>query len=118
MFLIMKNNVLDVNHSMFLGHLWLCNMKVRPDSKNHLITIKGNKIVWTIVITKHLDRNTKCLKVMLCYDFMERVTNEKKDFLLVVNLDFLLVHDKNNYPTKNEIHDNKTAIRNHICSSY
>jgi hypothetical protein len=55
---------------------------------------------------------------MLCYDFMERVTNEKKDFLLVVNLDFLLVHDKNNYPTKNEIHDNKTAIRNHICSSY
>ncbi len=104
----MKNNVLDANHSMFLGHLWLCNMKITPYSKNHLITIKGNKIVWTIIITKHLDRNTKCLKVMFCYNFMEGIIDEKEDFLLVVNLDFLLVHDRNNYSTKNEIHDNRT----------
>jgi hypothetical protein len=39
---------------------------------------------------------------------MEGIIDEKEDFLLVVNLDFLLVHDRNNYSTKNEIHDNRT----------
>jgi hypothetical protein len=30
--------------------------------------------------------------------FHGRVMDEKENFLLVVNLDFLLVHDRNNYP--------------------
>lgn len=37
---------------------------------------------------------------MFCYNFMEGITDGKEDFLLVVNLDFLLVHNKNNYSTK------------------
>jgi hypothetical protein len=55
---------------------------------------------------------------MFCYDFMEGITDEKEDFLLIVDLDFLLVHNRNNYPTKNEIHDSRIEIKNHICSSY
>jgi hypothetical protein len=29
-----------------------------------------------IAMTKHLDNNTKCFEVLLCYDLMEGVTNK------------------------------------------
>jgi len=52
------------------------------DCGNNLINIKSNGIVYTIAITKHLDSNTKCLEVLLCYDFINEITNEEKDVLL------------------------------------
>jgi len=47
-----------------------------------LIIIESNGTVWTIAITKHLDNNTKCPKVLQCYDLMEGVTNKKEKILL------------------------------------
>jgi hypothetical protein len=78
----MKNNVLDYNYSMLLGQPWLCNAHVTHDWGNNLITIKGNGIMWTFIITKHLDNNTKHPKVLLCYDLMEGVIDKEEDILL------------------------------------
>jgi hypothetical protein len=40
-------------------------------------------MVCTIVITKHLDNNTKHPKIMLFYDLMEGVTDEEEKILFV-----------------------------------
>jgi hypothetical protein len=56
---MMKNDVLDANYSMLLGHPWLQNAKVMHDWGNNLINIEGNCIICTIIVTKHLDNNTK-----------------------------------------------------------
>ncbi len=62
--------------SMLLGQPWLCNAHVIHHWENNPITIKGNGMVRTIDVTKHLDNNTKDPKV-LCYDLMEGVIEEK-----------------------------------------
>lgn len=81
----MKNNLLNVDYSMLLGHPWVGNSKVTHDWRHILIQIKGNKIIWTIVVAKHLDKNTKRPKVLFCYNFMECVTNKEEDVLLFVD---------------------------------
>jgi hypothetical protein len=53
---------------MFLGQPWLHNAHVTHDWGNNLITIEGNGTMQTINVTKHLDNNTKCPKVLSCYD--------------------------------------------------
>jgi len=79
----MKKNVLDANYSMLLSHPWLQNAKVTPDWANNLIGIEGNGVVHTIAITKHLDSNTKCLEVLLYYDFVNGARDKEEDVLLV-----------------------------------
>ncbi len=81
-FTLMKNNVLDSSSSMLLSWPWLCNTCVIHDWGNNLITIEGNGMVWIIVVTKDLDNNTRCPKVLLCYNLMEGVTYEKEEILL------------------------------------
>jgi hypothetical protein len=83
-FMIMKNNVLDSTYSMLLGQPWLHNAHVTHDWGNNLITIEGNGTMQTITITKHLDNNTKCLEVLLCYDLMEGITYKEEEIFLVV----------------------------------
>jgi hypothetical protein len=87
----MKTNVLDAGNSMLLGCPWVRDVKVTHNWGNNLISIEGNGIVRTIVITKHLDNNTKCLKVLLCYDFVNRVTNEEENLLLAAKLDLFTI---------------------------
>jgi hypothetical protein len=72
-FLIMDNKVLETNYSMLLGCPWLCKTKITYDWGNNLITTKWNAIIWTITIAKHLDMNTKCMEMLICYDFMSMV---------------------------------------------
>ncbi len=83
MFTVMKNNVLDSNYSVLLSQRWLRNPHVIHDRGNNLITIESNGMMQTIVVTKHLDNNTKHLKVLLCYDLMEGITNEEEEILFV-----------------------------------
>jgi hypothetical protein len=54
---------------------------------NNLINIEANGIVHTITLTKHLDNNTKRLELLLCYDFVNGITDEEKYVLLAVELD-------------------------------
>jgi hypothetical protein len=74
--------------SMLLGQPWLCNAHVIHHWENNLITIKGNGMVRTIAVTKHLDNNTKNLKV-LCYDLMEGVIEEEEEIFFYNRLEFV-----------------------------
>jgi hypothetical protein len=58
---------------------------------NNLITIEGYEIVYTIVITKHLDNNTKLSNIMLRYDSMEGVTNQKEKIFFAIGPDLLTI---------------------------
>jgi hypothetical protein len=53
---------------------------------NNLITIERYGTVYIIIITKHLDSSTKCLEVLLCYDFVNGIINKEEDVLLEVEL--------------------------------
>jgi hypothetical protein len=89
--MVLKNNVLDSNYSMFLGQPWLHNACVTHDWGNNLITIEGNGMVRTIVMTKHLDTNTKCFEVLLFYILTEGVTNKEKEMFFVAKLDLFTI---------------------------
>jgi hypothetical protein len=54
------------------------------DHGNNLITIEGYGTMYIIAITKRLDNNTKGLEVLLCYDFVNGITNKEEDVLLEV----------------------------------
>jgi hypothetical protein len=56
-----------------------------------LITIEGNGTMRTIVMTKHLDINTKRFEVLLSYDLIEGVTNEEEEIFSVAELDLLTI---------------------------
>jgi hypothetical protein len=43
-FTMMKNNILDANCSMLLGHPWLQDAKVTHDYRNNLISIEGKAL--------------------------------------------------------------------------
>jgi hypothetical protein len=90
-FTMMKKTILDSNYSMLLGCPWLQDAKVTHDWGNNLISIEGNGIICTIAVIKHLDNNTKCLAVLLCYDFVNIVTNEEEDLLVVESNLFITI---------------------------
>jgi hypothetical protein len=47
--------------------------------ENNTMTIQGNGMVRTIVVTKHLGTEVKILEVLLCYDYQNGITNEEWD---------------------------------------
>jgi len=55
------------------------------------MNIEGNGNVHTIVVTKHLDNDTKCLEVLLFYNFVNGITNEEEDMLLVIELKLFII---------------------------
>jgi hypothetical protein len=57
------------------------NVKVAHDWGNNMITIQGNGIVRTIVVTKHLGINLKRLEVLLCFDYQNAITYEEEDLI-------------------------------------
>jgi len=61
----------------------LHNARVTHDWGNNMIIIEGNGIVQTISTTKHLDSNTKRFEVLLCYDLMESIINEKEEIFFI-----------------------------------
>jgi hypothetical protein len=46
-----------------------------------MITIQGNDIVRTIVVTKHLGINLKRPEVLLCFDYQNGITDEKENLM-------------------------------------
>jgi hypothetical protein len=90
-FSIMKNNVLNSTYSMLLSKPWLCNARITHFWENNLITIEGNRIVQMIKVPKHLDNNTKHPKVLLCYDLMKGITNEKEKVFLIAKLNLFMI---------------------------
>jgi hypothetical protein len=94
-FIVMKNNA---SNSMLLGCAWLRDAKVTHDWGNNLISIDGNGTIRTIAITKHLDSNTKRLQVLLCYDFVNIITNEEEKCVVGGRTKF--VYNRHHFFTK------------------
>jgi hypothetical protein len=57
-----------MTYSIFLRQPWLRDVKLSHDWGTNIITIQGNCIVKTIVVTKHLSNETKRPEICLCYD--------------------------------------------------
>ncbi len=51
---------------------------------SNIVTIQGNGIVKTIIITKHLGGEIKRLEVLLCYDYQNGITNEEKYIIFAI----------------------------------
>jgi hypothetical protein len=84
----MKNNVVDYSYSMLLGRPWFKNAKVTHDWGNNVIIVQGNETIRTISINRKLGVKTRRPQVLICYDLMERLTNEKEDIILRQNQNY------------------------------
>jgi hypothetical protein len=56
---MLLKNVIDANYSMLLGRPWLKDAIIAHDWGNNTMTIQGNGMVRTIVVTKHLGTKVK-----------------------------------------------------------
>jgi hypothetical protein len=56
------------------------------DWGNNLITIEGNGMMRTIVMTKHFDNNTKGFEILLFYNMIEGMTNKEIIFIVELKL--------------------------------
>jgi hypothetical protein len=61
---------------MLLGRPWLRDAKVAHDWGSNIVTIQGIGTIQTITITKHLRNEVRKLKVLLCYNYQNGITNE------------------------------------------
>jgi hypothetical protein len=84
MFIVLQNNVVDFSYSMLLGRPWLRDVKMAHDWGNNIVTIQGNETIKTIIVTKCLGGEVRKLEVLLCYDYQNGITNEKKDIAFAI----------------------------------
>ncbi len=66
---------------MLLGRPWFKDAKVTHDEGNIVITIQGNGIIKTILVSKKLGAKTKRPQVLVCYDLIKGLINEEEDFI-------------------------------------
>jgi len=71
---------------MLLRGPWLRDVKISHDWGTNIIAIQGNGIVKTIAVPKHMSSQTKCPKVLLCYDFQNGFTKEEEDIAFITEL--------------------------------
>jgi len=83
-FTIFYNNVVDSSYSMLLGRLWLRDAKVAHDWGSNIVTIQGNAIVRTIIVTKHLGGEVRKLKMLLCYNYQNGITYEEENIIFAI----------------------------------
>jgi hypothetical protein len=81
---IIQSSVLDYSYSMLFGCLWLRDVKVSHNWGNNTIIIQRADIVKTIPITKKLGAPTKHPKVLVCYDFHLRISDEEEDLVFAI----------------------------------
>jgi hypothetical protein len=66
---------------MLLGRPWLRDVKVALDWGSNIVTIQGNGIVRTIIVTKHLGGEVRRPKELLCYDYQNGIIDEEEDII-------------------------------------
>jgi len=84
MYIVLQNNVVDSSYSMLLGRPWLKDVKVAHDWGSKIVTIQGNGIVWTIMVTKHLGSEVRRLEMLFCYDYQNGTIDEEEDIIFVI----------------------------------
>ncbi len=73
--------MVDSSYYMLLGRPWFKDAKVTHDWGNNVITIQGNGIVKTILVNRKLGIETRRPQVLVYYDLMKGLTNEKEDMV-------------------------------------
>jgi hypothetical protein len=68
---------------MLLGHPWLKYAKVSHEWGNNTIIIQRMSTIKIIHVTKKLGALTKRPKMLVCYDFHSRISNEEEDLMFV-----------------------------------
>jgi len=66
---------------MLLRRPWLKDVKVAHDWGSDTITLQGNGIIRTIIITKHLGGEVRKVELLLCYNYQNGITNEEKNII-------------------------------------
>jgi hypothetical protein len=79
--IMLQNNVIYANYFMMLGRPWLRDAIIAHDWGNNIMTIQGNGMVRTIVVTKHLGTKVKQPQVLLCYNYQNGIINEEEDII-------------------------------------
>jgi hypothetical protein len=84
------------------------------------MTIQGNRMIRTVVVTKHLGTNVKQLK-MLCYNYQNGITNEEKNIIFATKLIFFSIGTINLQNTFQSIDTTKsnhkgTKAQNHCAN--
>jgi hypothetical protein len=80
-FIVHRNSVVDFSYSMLLGKPWLKDAKVAHDWGNNIVTIQGDGIAKTIIVTKHLGHEVRRPKMLQCYDYQNGIINEEEDII-------------------------------------
>jgi hypothetical protein len=66
---------------MLLGRPWFRDAKFTHDQGNNVITIQGNGIIKTIPYNKKLGAETKRPQILVYYDLLERLIDEKENII-------------------------------------
>ncbi len=61
------------------------------DWGSNIVTIQGNGIIRTIIITKHLGGEVRRPKVLSCYDHQNGITDEEEDIIFAIELELFLI---------------------------
>jgi hypothetical protein len=80
-FTILQNNVVDFSYSMLLGRPWFKDAKVTHDWGNNVIIVQGSGTIKTILVNKKLGVETKKPQILVCYDLLEWLIDEKEDLI-------------------------------------
>jgi hypothetical protein len=68
---------------MLSGRPWLRGAEMAYDWENNIVTIQRNAIVRTIIVTKHLRGEVRRLEMLLFYDYLNDIIDEKEDTILL-----------------------------------
>ncbi len=90
-FIVLKNNVVDFCYFMLLRKPQLIDAKVTHDWGNDVIIVQANGTVRTISINMKFGVETKRPQVLICYDLMEGLTNEKEDIIFETKLELFSI---------------------------
>jgi hypothetical protein len=55
------------------------------------MTIQGNGMVKTIMVTKHLGVEVKWPKMLLCYDYQSGINDEEEDIIFATKLELFSI---------------------------
>ncbi len=72
---------------MLLGRPWFIDVRVTNDWGNNVIIVQGNGIIKTISVNKKLGAKPRRPQVLICYDLMQRLTNEGEDMIFETKLE-------------------------------
>jgi hypothetical protein len=90
-FTIFQNNMVDFSYSMLLGKPWLRDVRVAHDWGNNTVTIQGNGIVKTIIVTKCLGGEVRRPNMLLCYDYQNDIVDEEENIVFALEPELFLI---------------------------